>query len=314
MDQLVSLIVPVYNVEEHLSACVESILKQSYENLQIILVDDGSTDLSSTICDEYARKDDRVKVVHKKNGGLSSARNAGLDIATGKFVAFIDSDDFISNNFVSTMALHMEEKDDRIACVGFREFEDEKNINYEVMSADKLFRNTKVTIYDSFQAVRSLFDNNGICNYAWNKMYPLRLFDDIRFPEGRKMEDLGTTYLLFEKCRDVVYTSVPLYWYRQRSNSILHSPDKKFYIDKYELAKLRYLNLAKTYGNFDENLDFMYYTIFECHRYLSPLEQKWAETELGFILKKRHFGFKEAVKYNVLKNNKQLFYFLQGKN
>lgn len=307
MRDVVTIIVPVYNVEDYLQKCVDSILGQKYNRLQIILVDDGSIDSSSAICDEYAKKDSRIEVLHKKNGGLSSARNAGLDIAKGKYVAFIDSDDYVSPNYVSTMIRLMGDAAERIVCVGFKEFENEKNINEYYMPTDMTIKT-----YNGFEAVMSLFRSDGAGDWAWNKLYPLHLFNGIRFPIGRKMEDLGTVYLLFEKCKDVVFCSTPFYWYRQRPDSILHCPDKKFFVDKYDLSKKRYQNLIKSYGDIKENYKFMMDVIFECHRYLNFSERQWAEHELDIIIKKIHMCPKAFVKYMILKCSKNLLYFLQG--
>ena len=114
MDKLISIIVPVYNVEKYVAECIESIIKQTYQNLEILLIDDGSTDNSGKICDKYAEKDKRIKIIHKENGGVSSARNLGLDLAQGEYIAFIDSDDFVSNKYIESLYSAIEHKDAEI--------------------------------------------------------------------------------------------------------------------------------------------------------------------------------------------------------
>ena len=175
---LVSVIVPVYNVAPYLEQCLDSIVNQTYRNLEIILVDDGSTDESGAICDRYAEQDSRIQVVHKENGGLSSARNVGLDKMTGEWVLFVDSDDWIELN---TLALLFEQKDERVEVVEFgivHVFETHRN--------ECLFRRELTSGVD---ILISLFRDQPFHGVAWNKLYAAHTVKDVRFIEGRYHED-----------------------------------------------------------------------------------------------------------------------------
>ncbi|MCM1261858.1 MAG: glycosyltransferase [Butyrivibrio sp.] len=209
---LISVIVPIYNSELYLLRCIDSIINQTYQNLEIILVDDGSTDRSGEICDNYAKKDNRVKVIHKINGGLGSARNAGLEIAKGKFIGFCDSDDAILADMYETLLLHMEDDVDIVACGRYIYKEDSCSLRRKEYCADKL------TKYDNSQAVRELL--KGLFAYGVNeKIYRAELFKNIRFPYGIS-EDVLVTYDLFKKSRNVINTGEAKYCNYVRKNSL----------------------------------------------------------------------------------------------
>lgn len=216
-DKLVSIIVPVYKVELYIRACVESIIRQKYKELEIILVDDGSDDDSGKICDEYAQIDNRIKVIHKINGGLSSARNAGLNICRGEYIAFVDSDDIINPDYIR-VAMDIFEKnvDVDVVEVGYKSFYNEKEIELE--SGGK---NIDMCFFDKEQAKYSLAKYiDKVTNISWDKIYKRNLFENIRFPEGKIHEDEFTTYKILELIKKLAYCSAKLYYYRQRPNSI----------------------------------------------------------------------------------------------
>lgn len=171
--RIISIIVPVYNVEKYLKDCIESILKQSMQDFELILVDDGSTDSSGTICDRYAEKDSRIKVVHTKNGGLSAARNAGIEIARGEFVAFVDSDDYVLPEFIEQMYKKILETDADICECNFSYLKNQKIINS---------RRLPEVALDSLNAIRRMFapPYAGYVN-TWNKLYRRKLFDKVYF-------------------------------------------------------------------------------------------------------------------------------------
>lgn len=210
---LVTIIVPVYNVREYLDACIESIIGQTYKNIEIIIVDDGSTDGSSDICDQFATKDKRIKVLHKHNGGLSSARNAGIDVCKGRYIAFADSDDWIMPDMIECLISNIIEFNADIACCDY--FSDDHNIP----------QGRGVSKYDNSTAISMLFDEVGYKCYAWNKIYKTELFNNIRYPEGELFEDIKTTYRLFKEASSVLYVKEAKYYYRLRDNSITR---KKF--------------------------------------------------------------------------------------
>ena len=213
MDKLITIVVPVYNVEKYIDRCVESIQNQTYKNLEIILVDDGSKDNSAKICDQYAKKDKRIKVVHKKNGGLSDARNAGIEIAKGKYIAFIDSDDYIDEHFVEVLYKSMIQYKTKIAIA---------DICVQYDTGEK-FENSDKTVYVETEKEilrKMLIGIRDLDNSACNKLYDMSLFKDIRYPVGRLYEDTATTYKLFSKCENMVINSFPLYYYMKRRDSI----------------------------------------------------------------------------------------------
>ena len=211
--ELISIIVPVYKVEEYLSRCVDSIRKQTYQNLEIILVDDGSPDNCPHICDTYSKIDKRIKVIHKANGGLSSARNAGIDIAKGIYIGFVDSDDYIE----STMFERLHEGAVKYGC-------DIAICNHFVEKGDKLLMEMppvdKECVYQPKEAVKLLIDDKVIRSYAWDKLYKIELFHGIRYPNGRNYEDIATTYLLFDKANKICQVQELGYYYQIHENSI----------------------------------------------------------------------------------------------
>lgn len=217
---LVSIIVPIYDVEKYLQACIDSILAQTYLHTEIILVDDGSPDLCGSICDKNAVLDGRIRVIHKENGGLSSARNAGLELATGRYIAFIDSDDTIHEKFVEVLVGLCEQYDCDIA-----------QCNFLVLAEDsiRLPLNPlhRLAFYSGKQSVSRLCMAQDGVNYLvpWNKIYRQELFREIRYPEGRIHEDEFVAHQILWKARKVAATDQYLYYYLKRSGSIM---GKKF--------------------------------------------------------------------------------------
>ena len=215
MNELLSIIIPVYNVEKYLDRCIKSVLNQTYNNLEIILVDDGSTDKSPEICDKYAKNDTRIKVIHKKNGGVSEARNCGIEIAKGTYLGFVDSDDFIKENMYEFLMSALKRTNSDIATCG-RFICDEK-ITY------RKYVSKKEVVLDAKNALQELL-NGGIINEAsYDKIYKKELFDNIRFPVGETNEDIVTIPFVIEKANKVVCTGVPLYYYCMNPTSITHS-------------------------------------------------------------------------------------------
>lgn len=238
MSEKISVVVPVYQVEKYVADCIESICNQTYTNIEIILVDDGSKDNSGHICDSYREKDSRIQVIHKKNGGLSDARNYGIDRATGKYICFIDSDDMIANNYVEKLySLIKNEKAD-IAICNLQEFRNKKEL--------ELIKNNNETIkvFSSIEAIKELYNYETGVNMviACNKLYKISLFDGIRYPEGKQHEDEFTTYKLLYKSQRTVYTDAKYYFYFKRDGSIMRQ--------KYNLKRLDCLTA------FEERMDF----------------------------------------------------------
>lgn len=222
MTDLISVIIPVYNVEKYLSECIDSVINQEYSNLDIIIIDDGSTDKSAIICDEYKELDSRIRVIHKINEGLSSARNYGLRVAKGDWICFIDSDDWIADKYVSRMY--------EIAC---KNDADIVVSNYCRVELDGTIRIAKAKCYQKrgIDVVYTNANETGdyAINYtiAWNKLYKKNLFNNVRFPEGLLLEDQMVTCKLMYFAERVVAIDEPLYYYRRRLGSIMESEELK---------------------------------------------------------------------------------------
>lgn len=222
--EIISVIVPVYNVKPYLKLCVNSILKQTYKNLDIILVDDGSTDGSGEMCDEYLNIDKRIRVFHKKNGGLSDARNYGIKRAKGELITFVDSDDFIAPQMHDILYNNMKNESADISICNSKliwsteeAVSDNNNNNYEILS--------------SKEALKIMLTNRKFQSSAWDKLYKKSLFNNIEYPIGRIYEDIATTYKLIHNSNKIIYSSYIGYYYFQRSGSIIHSKFNKKQLD-----------------------------------------------------------------------------------
>ena len=221
---MVSIVVPIYNVEDYIRECIDSIINQTYNNLEIILVDDGSPDSCPIICDQYASLDPRVKVIHKENGGLSSARNAGIEVASGEWIVFVDSDDYINKSMIAELLDLQNETQAQIVVCDFCSFND------GAIPKTKHFNNTVID-YSNFEAIEAMFYRNGIGWTVWNKLYDISLFESIRFPEGVYCEDSATLYKLYLKANLISYSKQKLYYYRIRQGSIMNTMPDKLYDD-----------------------------------------------------------------------------------
>lgn len=208
MDKLISVIVPIYKVEDYLEQCIDSIVNQTYKNLEIILVDDGSPDRCPQICDEYAAKDNRIKVIHQENGGLSAARNAGLDIATGEYIAFVDSDDWVEKEmYEHLMSLTLKYTVDVATCA----------VNSVVGTKNTKCKPVEQTenVYKSNDLFDKLFkDAYNVKSEVWNKVYSRQIIGDLRFKVGQIYEDLYFDRILFSRNCLVAVSNCPLYNYR----------------------------------------------------------------------------------------------------
>ncbi len=213
-EPLVSVIVPCYNVEQYLPKCVDSILCQTYRNLEVWLVDDGSPDRCGEICDEYAKKDSRVRVIHKENGGLADARNVALDVMTGEYVVCVDSDDFISPTHIEGL-YRLIEKHGADASVNTSCHFPEGTTPHPAKKKEEV-----VVFASGLKAVEAMFYQEMFDTSAWGKMYRADLFDGVRYPKGLLFEDLPTTYRLLMKAGRVAFNDEQSYFYLLRSNSI----------------------------------------------------------------------------------------------
>lgn len=256
MESLVSIIVPVYNVEKYLKKCINSILRQTYQNIEVILVDDGSVDRSGEICDEYSVIDGRIKVVHKKNGGLSDARNTGLEIAMGEYISFIDSDDYVSEDIIEL--LHRQlccDNSDMALCNML--YVDEMGHNISKLNKEMPIKNTVLSQKEFWEYLYG--EKYWYYIVSCSKLYKRELFKNIYFPKGKIHEDEFLIHRIIDRCSNISCIEKPMYFYVQRENSIMNSSftikkldgaealfDRTFFAlerELYSLAKASY-NLA----------------------------------------------------------------------
>lgn len=224
-EPLISVIVPVYNVEKYIAACVDSILAQTYTNLEILLVDDGSTDSSGALCDEYARRDVRVRVIHQENGGLSDARNTGMQSAQGTYFAFVDSDDFIAGDYIAYLYGMIEKHHAQIAVCGYQKvYPGDENSCYGTQT-DKHNSVNSEKVYHTEEGLHQLLYQRGMITSAWGRLFDASLFiqaDAIQFPVGKLHEDVAVMYKLFGAADTIVCGDEAKYYYLQRADSIVN--------------------------------------------------------------------------------------------
>lgn len=236
--ELISVIIPIYNVEKYLGQCVESILNQTYKNLEVILIDDGSTDNSPTICDNYAKEDERIIVIHQNNQGISNVRNRGVRQAKGKYIFWIDSDDYVSETIIEELWENLVETD---ADMSICEYTQGSERGYPF---DKIQRGYK-QIWGYKQGLELIYQNHHfsfVMAASWAKLIKKSLYDGLMYPEGKIFEDIYMSHKMISRCKKIVYSDHVLYYYYQWPESIL---GKKLYVEK-----LDYL------GAFEERIHF----------------------------------------------------------
>lgn len=220
-EPLVSIIIPIYNSSEYLNQCLDSTINQTYHNLEIILVDDGSTDDSGDICEKYAKQDSRFVVIHKTNEGPSSARNIGLKKMTGEYVVFVDSDDYIDRQFIELLLSIALKYNMQLVIGSYKKF---TNIYQLPLSTKRKILENNLEKYTSREAMLNTLYRKNLTTYSPGKLYSSTLFQKIQFPEGRLYdEDVVVTWELIKKIDYLIYVNLPLYYYRQRSGSIINT-------------------------------------------------------------------------------------------
>ena len=262
---LISIVVPVYKVEQYLEKCVESILNQTYKNLEIILVDDGSPDNCGKMCDDYAKKDKRIKVIHKENGGLSDARNAGIKVATGKYIGFVDSDDLIDHTMYMKLYQLLTNTNSDIAVCELSRFSKEEEI--------KKTKDTNVIEYSQEKYARCFFKigSQSIEYYAPTKLYKREIIESDQYPVGLTAEDVYGTYKALLKAKKIVKTTETLYFYRYNNQSITGSFSKK------DLDLLKIWDLVVEYTN-KYKPEYIEYAIINRKRINFTLLYRYAKT------------------------------------
>lgn len=301
--KLVSVVVPVFQVENYLDKCIQSVVNQTYHDLEIILVDDGSTDHSPEICDIWEKKDARIRVIHKKNGGLSDARNVGLHAARGKFIAFVDSDDWIDSRFIEYLYVAIQKTNADIAACDVQKVNDgfePRNI------VDISFR---FEISTSKEAINDILNDRRFRAVVWNKLYKSEILKGEQFEVGRFHEDEFLTYRLYDKATSLVYIGTPLYYYRQRRGSIMDSFSLRHldvldaYLNRIGLLEKKYPDLAKK-----DKVNFCISCI-NLYSRISKADKKEARVKIQNCRKYLHFSRMEFWEYSW----KEKYYVLMSK-
>ena len=231
LNEKISIIVPVYNVERYLRKCIDSIIAQTYTNLEILLLDDGSLDHSGKICDEYKEKDNRIKVIHKKNTGVSSTRNEGLEIITGEYVTFIDADDYVETDMIEVLYKSLKKYEADISICGTTDLDSD----YKTVRQSKCKQTIEM---DKKNALKELLNEEVFTCVCWGKLYKVTLFQNLKFNEKTKIaEDLEILYKILDKCNKVVYVSEKKYNYILRNDSATKKEFNKDWLREIEISK-----------------------------------------------------------------------------
>ena len=292
--ELISIIVPIYKVEKYLEKCIQSIVRQTYANLEIILVDDGSPDLCPEICDMWEKKDSRIKVIHKKNGGLSDARNAGLSIAKGEYIGFIDSDDYIECDMYERLYIALKADNADLAICDYEKVTESGEVLTEASPI-------KSELFSGKSGLEKLTESGGV-HYlmVWNKLYTKEILEDIRFPVGKIHEDEFIIHKVFIKCARIVSIDYKAYKYVQRSGSIISGTKGVKTLDLIDAWCQRF--------DFYKSNDVAQY----CPKLLAAIVAMYTERRLlvpeicNFKERKRIFEIDKMFKDIYLKNTKNL--------
>lgn len=314
-NPLISVIVPIYNVENYIEECVISIKNQTYKNIEVLLIDDGSVDNSVDIASKLIINDDRFKIFNKKNGGLSDARNFGIDVSNGEYIVFIDSDDYVMDSFIYDLYNTLVKLNVEI-CVTSLKYK--KDMNFKSIICDSQF----CTVFSPFECIEKLYDNNN--GYSLNftvshgKIFEKKLFKNIRFPFGKLHEDEYTTYKLYLAANKVGYLNKELYVYRVRKGSIVNSKYSLKNLDSIEAFEER-INILKSK---QYPLLSTYYAYMCLLSYHSFSLRKINEIKLSKIVKNKfnknffrvflNVSLKRKIKLLILKFNDKVYHSKQN--
>lgn len=308
MEELVSVIVPIYNVEKFLHRCIESVVNQSYKNLEIILVDDGSKDSCANICDEWVKKDKRINVIHKENGGLSDARNAGIEIATGKYLSFIDSDDYIHRDFIKVLYDLIKKHGADFSMCGSIQTNKDEDTTSKINNINEIIKDPK----------KILEKKDNIYCVAWNKLYKRELFDNVRYPKGKINEDIYAIRKILYYSKKIVVTDTVLYFYYLNEESIMRSTYTRKRLDAIDLLYEIYDFFCKVgekvyaYNTLYDYINSILSQYYLCRT--NKQEYKQIQRELmkkyknvyKSVIKNVDMGFKNKIKYSVYRYLPQL--------
>ena len=299
---MISVIIPVYNVEKYIKRCLESVINQTYKDIEIIIIDDGSTDNSGIICEEYSKRDKRIKVVHTENAGAARARNIGLDMAKGEYISFIDSDDWIMLNFLSTLLYLCKDNDADIAKC---ETIDVKDENFKINN-----NNTEIKIYNSKEIMNSIYSQPKLFNVAvMNKLYKRKIFENLRFKEGIINEDEDILCKVIYNAETIVITNQVLYCYFLSENSVTRSKFRVKNLDILDIFKDRmeflknngYIEIYRqTEAQYLRIIGIFYYNIFkndwkDKEKYLDDLLQRRNNINNN-IKHNKYINFKDRIR------------------
>lgn len=293
MSDLISVIVPVYKVEAFLNQCVESIINQTYHNIEIILVDDGSPDQCPDICDKWAECDSRVKVVHKENGGLSEARNVGMKVASGEYIGFVDGDDWISNNMYELLYEQMIDNSCDIVACGVQMTNDDGTPTQMLTTATN-------GVFNKTQSMAALIEESDLKQPVWYKLYKKSVVESIPFRVGKYHEDVFWSYQVVGKAEKVVIVNTPCYFYRQRSNSIMAEKYSLKRMDALEAKALRQKYIEQKLPELSSmaKCNLLFSCIYHMQmviKYLNGEEKNLAIDKIWTIKKQYHFNVNDIM-------------------
>lgn len=286
-----SIIVPVYKVEKYLDKCIKSILAQTFSDYELILVDDGSPDRCGEVCDEWAEKDARIRVIHKENGGLSDARNVGIDAAQGEYIGFVDSDDYIREDMFEVLAANMEKYEADISMCGYVDtYEDGRTLGRRETDDSTIY------IWDRKEAIHQVLLGKLLSVHAYTKLYKRRLFETVRYPKGRISEDAYIIMDILDQVDKAVFTPRTEYYYMHRGDSINTSKYKPIDKTRIEAHEKNYKYIQENYPEYgtlahDRYLGAVY---FVAHKMVMSRHDKTETNELISILRKNTDSVKKS--------------------
>ena len=252
---LISVVVPVYKVEKYLKRCIDSILAQTYQNFEIILIDDESPDNCPQICDEYAKKYQNIKVIHQKNqsAGASEARNTGIKLSKGEYITFIDSDDYVHNSLLEVLINTLEDNKVNISMCSYNKIDDSFISKVDILDKKKIQR------MSDYEAMNLLIEDQ-TTSAVWAKLYDINLFDGIRFPVGKHNEDMFISPILYLKAKQIAYNPMQLYHYNQEGESLCRADINLNMLDMVDAIKMWQLHTYSNYPKLTEKLDIHYFS------------------------------------------------------
>lgn len=297
-NPLVSVIVPIYNVESYLNRCVDSLVNQTYHNLEIILVDDGSPDNCSQMCDDWTKKDSRIKVIHKENGGLSDARNAGMDLATGDVISFIDSDDWIDLKAFESILNSMKKDGSDIVSCGVKWV----NEDGKLLRTDSVKEHELLNPHD---AMRELLHDGKLKQHVWNKLYRRNMMENIPFEKGKYHEDVFWSYQVIGKAKSVSVIPDSYYNYVQRADSIMGESYSPKRLDALDAMQLRCDYMNKHFPDLynDALYNYMCNCLYQLQLALRSHQEK---SVIQNITQRRSYG-KRYLSYNHMPGKNKLW-------